>query len=47
MFDRSKQVLEIELLSRGDQVELPPFIEIISDITQDKRFKNAQLAVPI
>ncbi len=37
-------VLEIELTNINSEVGLPPFINVIKDVTEDPRYKNAALA---
>ena len=37
-------ILEIELSSISDKVELPPFLKVIKDVTTDKKFNNYNLA---
>ncbi len=37
-------ILEIELKDKDDTVELPPFLKIIKEVTEDKRFNNFNLA---
>lgn len=37
-------ILEIELENMDDTVELPPFLKIIKEVTEDKKFTNFSLA---
>jgi len=37
-------ILEIELKSEDETVELPPFLSIIEEVTKDKKFNNFSLA---
>jgi CYTH domain-containing protein len=37
-------ILEIELKNKNDTVELPPFLKIIKDVTNDKKYNNFNLA---
>ncbi len=37
-------ILEIELEDKNDTVELPPFLQVIKEVTEDKRFTNFALA---
>jgi len=37
-------ILEIELEDINDTVELPPFLKVIKEVTDDKRFSNFRLA---
>ena len=43
-FWKDKAYLEIELISEDEKVEIPPFIEIIKEVTQDKRYTNKSIA---
>ncbi len=37
-------ILEIELKDKKQKVELPPFLTVIKEVTEDKRFNNFNLA---
>lgn len=37
-------ILEIELKNKKDKVELPPFLKVIKEVTEDKQFSNYSLA---
>lgn len=37
-------ILEIELEDKDDKVELPPFLKIIREVTEEKKFTNYSLA---
>jgi adenylate cyclase len=37
-------ILEIELENKNQEVELPPFLKIIEEVTKDERFNNFNLA---
>jgi len=37
-------ILEIELENKNDKVELPPFLEVAKEVTDDKRYTNFALA---
>jgi adenylate cyclase len=37
-------IMEIELDDKDETVELPPFIDVIKEVTKDKRFNNFSLA---
>lgn len=39
-----KAVLELELRSRNQEVNIPPEIKIIKDVSKDKKYKNSYLA---
>jgi len=41
---RGLAIMEIELKDKDETVELPPFINIIKEVTKDKRFNNFSLA---
>lgn len=43
-FWKDKAYLEIELISEDEKVEIPPFIKIIKEVTQDKRYTNKSIA---
>lgn len=43
-FWQDRAVMEIELESETQMVDFPPFIEIIREITDDKRYTNASIA---
>lgn len=39
-FSNSKAILEIELTDENKEVKIPDFIEVISDVTEDRRYSN-------
>lgn len=43
-FWQNKALLEIELTAEDDPYELPPFIEVIKEVTADNYYKNKQIA---
>lgn len=43
-FWKDNAIVEVELTNEGQKVELPPEIKVIREVTEDKRFKNNQLA---
>lgn len=43
-FWRHTAVLEVELRSEDEQFELPTYIHVIREVSQDRRFKNYALA---
>lgn len=43
-FWKNLAILEIELESENDSFEIPDYISIIKEVTDDKRFKNVNLA---
>ena len=43
-FWKDKAVLEIELESEEDKYFIPPELTVIKDVSDDKKYKNAQLA---
>lgn len=46
-FWQDRAVMEIELADEAEAVKLPPEIEIIKEVTQDRRYTNAALAKAI
>ena len=46
-FWQDKAVLEIELLSSDEPFEIPPFVKVIKEVTEDSRYTNASLAKEI
>lgn len=43
-FWQKQAVLEVELASESEEFALPPFIQLLREVTADKRYKNANLA---
>ena len=43
-FWQDRATLEVELSSEQEAVELPPFIRVIREVSDDKRYKNVNLA---
>ena len=43
-FWKDKAIMEIELKSEDEEVDFPPFIEVIQEVTNDERYKNRSLA---
>ena len=43
-FWTDRAIMEIELDDEGQDILFPPFIEIISEVTSDKRYTNSSLA---
>ena len=39
------QILELEGVKEGDEVEMPPFIKVIEDITGNETYYNYQLSL--
>lgn len=37
-------ILEIELKKKNDKVKLPPFLKVIKEVTEDKKYNNFELA---
>jgi CYTH domain-containing protein len=37
-------ILEIELKNKNQKVELPPFLKVIKEVTEDKKYNNFSLA---
>ncbi len=46
-FWKQQAYLEIELKDERDEIEIPPFVEIIREVTDDGRYTNAALAESI
>ena len=44
-FSKDKAILEIELNNENQSYELPKFIEIIKEVTNDDKYKNINLSV--
>ena len=40
----NQAIMEIELSSEDDSIQIPPFIEVIKDVTDDDRYKNYNMA---
>lgn len=43
-FSDKYAILEIELKTQNEEVKLPPFIKVIKEVTDDKKYKNHALA---
>lgn len=43
-FWQTAAILEIELSSEEESVEIPAFLSVVCELTRDRRFKNAALA---
>lgn len=43
-FWNDRAIVEIELLSEQEQIQIPKFIKIIKEVTDDKSYKNLSLA---
>lgn len=46
-FEPDTALLEIELVKEWQEVNFPPFLEEIADVTHDPDYKNQNLAVPV
>lgn len=46
-FWSDRAILEIELEGEQDAAEIPPFVQVIREVTYDKRYKNVNLAKEI
>ena len=46
-FWNDRATLEIELSAENENFELPPFIEVIKEVTDDDRYKNRSLSYEI
>ena len=43
-FWNDRAILEIEMNSEDEKTEIPEFIEVIKEVSEDKRYKNTNLA---
>ncbi len=43
-FSKDKAILEIELTEENKEVKIPEFIHVIKEVTEDKKYKNHELA---
>ena len=43
-FSKDKAILEIELNAESQNFNLPPFVEVIKEVTDDEKYKNINLA---
>jgi CYTH domain-containing protein len=46
-FAQNRAICEIELLSEDEKFDFPPFINIVKEVTDDKRFSNYSFAKTI
>lgn len=46
-FWNDRATLELEINSENQEIEFPPFIEIIKEVTEDKRYTNRSLSYNI
>ena len=46
-FWEKQAILEVELDNENDEFELPPFIEVIREVTNDKAYRNYALSKKI
>ena len=37
-------IMEVELLNRDEKIEFPPFVEIVAEVTGDKKYSNASMS---
>ena len=44
-FSKDKAILEIELNEEQQAFQLPNFIEVIKEVTDDDKYKNVNLAI--
>ena len=42
---KNTSIMEVELTSREEEIKLPPFIEIIKEVTGEKAYSNASMAM--
>lgn len=43
-FSKDKAILEIELTDNEQDIDIPPFIKVIKEVTEDESYKNHELA---
>ena len=43
-FSEEYAILEIELENKDSKIEIPDYLEVIKEVTDDKRYKNRTLA---
>ncbi len=43
-FWQDRAIAEVEVASEGETVTLPPFLHVLREVTEDKRYKNVNLA---
>lgn len=43
-FWKDRATVEVEMASESQEVELPDFIEVIKEVTEDRRYRNRSLA---
>jgi len=46
-FYSDRAFLEIELLDESQQIHIPPWLDVIKEVTEDKRYTNAALACSV
>ena len=46
-FFKDKAIAEIELDSENQKIDIPPFIEVIDEVTDDLRYRNSEIAKQI
>ena len=46
-FWKDKAILEIELSNEKDKIDLPPFISLIDEVTDDFKYRNSEIAKQI
>lgn len=46
-FWQDRAVMEVELEREDARFPIPPFVEVIRDVTADRRYKNSMLAVAV
>lgn len=46
-FFKDKAIMEIELSNEKDKIDLPPFISLIDEVTDDLRYRNSEIAKQI
>ena len=46
-FYKDRAIIEIELSDEKEEFELPPIVSVIKEITEDKRYTNASMALEV
>ena len=46
-FFKDKAICEIELSSENQKIDLPPFIEVIEEVTDNLKYRNSEIAKQI
>ena len=44
MIDEDQAIMEVEMSDETEEIEIPSFIQVIREVTEDENYKNAALA---